>query len=236
MKKESFIFFQDWGNYILALGDANALDLTRAIISYGIGKEYEIKSDDVRAYFEGVVLPDMIANEEKKNRYRERQAEKGRAGGLAKANKAKQSVATASHGQPQLATASHGWQSLAKPSKSSHIYGDGNGIDISNDISISGMFKSSEMDQVMTEYITMRSAKGYYPPSSISQTLSLAKQNEEKFGSDECIECVRKAISGCYSAIVWPKATKAKTGFNQMSNNQYDFDQLEEKLLKAQEV
>lgn len=220
-EKKSFVFYQDWGNYIMGLDDAEALDLARAIISQGLGLEYNIQDKSVRTYFEMVIRPDMVANEQKKAEFRKRQAEYGAKGGKAKADKSTESKG--SLGEPRVAKGSLGFVA-------NNGDGDGNGIDISKDISIGGLFKSPKVAEAMERFISVRPKP--FPPASISQTLHDAAEKEKVLGEAKCIEAIEKAIRGSYKAIVWPTATEKKpNSFTSMQNNEYDFDELERRLL-----
>lgn len=119
MSKQSFVIYEDWGRYIMALPDEDAIDLSKAIIAAGLGQDYEIRNASVRAYFEAVILPDMDAHKAAKDEYRAKQAEYGRRG--AKARKGEQ-------GSDRVAKGSLGYDRVAKGSLGYDSHdGDGDG-------------------------------------------------------------------------------------------------------------
>lgn len=118
VSKETFIAYQDWANYILALPDEDALDLSKAIFAAGLGKEYTIKNNAVRAYFESVILPDMEANRQARDDYRQQQSDKGKKSAKARSNKTNQC-------EPDATAVNSGQQNLTNATNNGD--GDGNG-------------------------------------------------------------------------------------------------------------
>lgn len=231
MSKESFVFFEDWANYILALPDADAVELARAILAKGVGKEYEISNPAVKIYFDAVIAPDMDTNAKAKEEYREKQAAKGRAGGLAKARNAKQNLATANTGQPQL----------AKSSKLSLIDGDGYGYGISAYADINNAREAEQInlqeilpEKVATElqkWLDVRQTIGRFPYTAITATISMTNEAIKKFGEDACIEAIKTATAGAHKAIYYdrlikpPRDTK-KNPWN-IESHKYDWSVLD---------
>lgn len=249
--KQTFVVFQDWSNYILALPDEDALDLSRAIFAAGVGKEYTIKNDAVRTYFEAVILPDMESNRQARNDFRDKQAEYGRKGGKAKAEKSM--VAKGSLGSARVAKGSQGFVANN---------GDGNGDgdispkgdnsararepldpnaskhDPNGNIDLNEIIQDPDMRKALAEYIDVRKDVGPYPYGSIAETLSSAAAAEQKYGAPECIKVIKQATRGAWKAIRWEDLEKARSGttgsgFNSFEQHQYDWDQLEGVLLNG---
>lgn len=65
MAKKSFVMYESWAAMIAALPDNQALQLTRAICAYQLGRNYVIDDPIVKAYFESTVLPEMDENARK---------------------------------------------------------------------------------------------------------------------------------------------------------------------------
>ena len=65
MAKKSFVMYESWAAMIGALPDNQALQLTRAICAYQLGRNYVIDDPIVKAYFESTVLPEMDENNRK---------------------------------------------------------------------------------------------------------------------------------------------------------------------------
>lgn len=65
MAKKSFVMYESWAAMIAALPDNQALQLTRAICAYQLGRNYVIDDPIVKAYFESTILPAMDENNRK---------------------------------------------------------------------------------------------------------------------------------------------------------------------------
>lgn len=243
-QKESFICFQDWANYIMALPDEDALDLSRAIFAAGIGKEYTIKNDYVRIYFESVILPDMIANKEAREEYRQKQSDKGKKSAATRANKS-------NRGQQRLTVVDSGQQSPANSTNNGDSNGDSNGdcYISSNEqareaIDLNEVIEDSDMRKALASYIEVRKDVGRFPYMAISALLSSASAAERKHGAPECIKIIKQATEGGWKRVPWEDLDKdkarsgtTKKGSSWMQENQnvYDMDDLESKLLEAQQ-
>lgn len=238
MSKDSFIFYSDWANYILALSDHDALELSRAILARGVGKDYEIGNPAVKAYFDAVIVPDMDENERAKEEYRERQAAKGRKSAKVKAdkkaNQSQPNSTTVNQTQPRLTAVNR-----TQPSQPKYGYGYGYGISANADINARASEQPADLSEILPEraaaemqkWLNVRQSIGPFPYTAITEALSQTKAAIDKYGEDACIEAIKTATAGAHKAIYYdrlirPPREQKKKGWN-IESHEYDWSVLD---------
>lgn len=111
-------------------------------------------------------------------------------------------------------------------------------------IDLNEVIEDTDMRKALASYIEVRKDVGRFPYMAISALLSSASAAERKHGAPECIKIIKQATEGGWKRVPWEDLDKdkarsgtTKKGSSWMQENQnvYDMDDLESKLLEAQQ-
>lgn len=216
MEKKTCVMYDDWMTLVSSMTEQQAGEFIKSIAAYRLGTEYEA-SDPAVLLILPMVISRLDADAEKYAERCRKNAENGRRGG-------KQKQANATERKQTVAV-------------DNHVSGNGYIDGLTGKANLVGTFQSDEMTAAMNTWIDARSQIGRYPYASITQALSMALSAEKKHGATKCIELINKAIAGGWKSIPWDeldgKTSKANT-WNNTEVHKYDWETLEQSLLKAQ--
>lgn len=107
-------------------------------------------------------------------------------------------------------------------------------------VDLSALIDDPELAEALSRWLDVRMTIGPYPYASITACIDAAKRAQAKFGTAACVEAIKQATEGAWKAIRWPTesarsgTTKKQNTFTGFRQNDYDFDELEKRLLEAQ--
>lgn len=245
--KQSIIFYTAWLDMMCSIPAEDAQEILKAIRAYRDGSESEFSNPIVEAYFNSTIRTAINANDDKYQ---------------AKVERVKEARKRRSDIRMKSECNQNDFNMISECNQN-----DFNSVSVSDSVSVSesvsvspveisnsaqareatqeplpdltGMLPEKVAD-AMNAWIAIRRAKGPFPYGAVTEALSSARTNVEKYGEEACLKVIRIAREGAYSAVPWDRLEKnARSGttssarqnsFTAIQNNEYDFDALERHL------
>lgn len=229
--RDSFVFYRSFLEAIRCIPEESRARALLAVVEYGCGEEPDVDPNDwIVNSILAIAKPNIDSAVKKRT--------DGRKGGRPKKpvveTTLKPVVKTSGYedGKPMVET-------TLKPVGKSNVNVNVNenvNVNGNGEVNVTSLIDDKDVAEALSNWLQVRMQVGLYPYGAITSTVDSCKRSLAKYGKQACLAAIKEATDGAWKAIRWPKESKQKNGFSSMQNNEYDFDDLEKRLLSAQEV